>query len=171
MAQKQLSTNTIAFVGLCSEYCAALDSALDYELNDFVGRMLGLLPRIYIVATDLTTTDERGYIETGFIDPTLEEDQYEAVRRGLEQLMGEDDTYLEVFEEDMKYSDTPIGASIAEGLSDLYQVFYNFLATVRDASDDLVEEAVTAVLDDFGSYWSQILCNLLRPLNALKVRG
>lgn len=168
MAHKQLSTNTIAFIGLCSEYCSALDSALDSELNDFVTRMLGLLPRIYIVATDLATSGERGFIEGGFIDLTLEEDQYESVRRGLEQLIGEYDTYLEVFEEDMKYSDTPIGASIAEGLSDLYQVFYNFLATVRDASDDLVEEAVTAVLEEFGSYWSQILCNLMRPLNALK---
>lgn len=61
----------------------------------------------------------------------LEEDYYDAVRMRVAALLGEDDTYLEVFEQDMKYSDTPIAASISEGLADLFQVFYNIVQTAR----------------------------------------
>lgn len=89
----------------------------------------------------------------------------------MENLLGPDDTYLEVFHQDMKYSDTPIAASIAEGVSDLFQVFYNFLETVRDATEDVVSGAVMAVADDFANYWSAILCNLLRAVNNIKYQG
>ncbi len=80
-------------------------------------------------------------------------------------MLGEDDTYLEVFEQDMKYSDTPIGASIAEGLADLFQVFYNAVEALRDAPDELADDIFASISDDFASYWSQTLCNVMRPLN------
>ncbi len=40
--------------------------------------------------------------------------------------MGEDDVFLETFEEDMKYSDTPVAASVSESLADIFQPLYNF---------------------------------------------
>ena len=82
-------------------------------------------------------------------------------------MLGPDDVYLEVFEEDMKYSETPIGMSLSEGLSDIFQVLYNFIATVKDAPSETVNAALVAIKDDFGAYWSQRLCNLMRPLNYL----
>jgi hypothetical protein len=90
------------------------------------------------------------------------------VRRNIENLLGPDDTYLEVFEEDMKYSDTPIAASISEGLADLFQVFYNLLDSVRNMPEEVVLASLIAVRDDFQSYWSRILCNVLRALNHLR---
>lgn len=163
-----MTNNSLAFVALCNEYCAAVESAREHEPLDFTALMLRLLPRIYISASDLeaaATADE------AFIDPALDEDSYDRVRRDMERLFGEDDTYLEVFEQDMQYSDTPIGASIAEGLADLFQVFYNMLEAIRDAPDALAEEVLAAVSEDFRSYWSQILCNVLRPLNMLRFRS
>lgn len=68
----------------------------------------------------------------------------------------------------MKYSDTPIAASVSEGLTDIFQVFYNFLESVRDVPEELVEQALVAIKEDFESYWSRILCNLLRPLNQIR---
>ena len=82
-------------------------------------------------------------------------------------LRQERDVFLEVFEEDMKYSETPIGMSLSEGLSDIFQVLYNFIATVKDAPSETVNAALVAIKDDFGAYWSQRLCNLMRPLNYL----
>lgn len=83
-------------------------------------------------------------------------------------LMGENDTYLEVFEEDMKYSDTPIAASVSEGLADLFQVFYNFIESVKDAPSYLVTAALASLKYDFENYWSATLCNVMRPLNHIK---
>lgn len=159
-----MTNNALAFTALCNEYCSAIENAAGFELRDFVAQMLRLLPRIYISAADLT---DEGALEEAYIDHTLDEDGYDAVRRPLEALLGEEDTYLEVFEDDMKFSDTPIGASVSESLADLYQVFYEYLDAVRDATDDVVAAVIVAVKDDFDSYWSQILCNVLRPLNSI----
>lgn len=166
MEQKSvLNTNSIAFIGLCNEYCMALENCRETEQEEFIESMLKLLPRLYISATDLTVN----YVEDEepYIDNILDEDYYESIRRGIEQLMGEHDVYLEVFEEDMKYSDTPVSASIAEGLADIFQALYNFINTVRDSTDDVTAMALLAVRDDFKAYWSATLCNVLRALNHL----
>ena len=105
-----------------------------------------------------------------YMQEALDEDYYDSVRRGVESVMGEDDTYLDVFEEDMKYSDTPISASIAEGCADLFQVFYNYLETVREAPTELIEEATETLREDFAQYWARTLCNVLRAVNAVRYR-
>ncbi len=161
-----LNNNVVAFIGIANEYCNTLENCREMEREDFVASMLKMLPRLYIMATDLKENlimDEQGYIADA-----LDEDYYDAVRRNAEALIGADDVYLEVFEEDMKYSDTPVSASITEGLADIFQVLYNFIATVRDdATDDTVALAIESVREDFRNYWSQTLCNTLRALNAI----
>ena len=158
-----METNAIAFVGLCDEFCRQMEGAREAERDEFIDSMLRLLPRIYISAFDISTDvylDQEVYIEQA-----LEEDYYDAVRRNVESLFGPDDVYLEVFEEDMKYSDTPVAVSISEGLADLFQVFYNFINTVRDTTDETVSLALQSVAEDFRGYWSQTLCNTFRAIN------
>lgn len=161
-----LSPNSLAFIALCNEYCVALEHARESEKQDFVESMLRLLPRIYMSATDLDA--DNPFDEEGYIESVLDEDYYDSVRRSVELIMGPDDMYLEVFEEDMKYSDTPIAASIAEGLCDIFQVLYNFLSMVRDATPENTTLLLVAVKEDFESYWSRILCNVLRALNHVR---
>lgn len=162
-----LSPNTLAFMALSNEYCHALETAQESSPSEFAETMTRLLPRLYMTAAALTPSMAL-LEEDAYIDNVLDEDYYESVRLGVENLLGADDVYLEVFEEDMKYSDTPISASIAEGLTDIFQVLYNFLDAVRDATDETIDRAVEAVRDDFASYWSQKVCNVMRPLNHLR---
>lgn len=161
-----LTPGHLAFIALCHEYCVAVENARETPIADFTGTMLRILPRIYIAASDLKITEPDD--PDSFIDSVMDEDYYEAMRREMETLFGPDDTYLEVFEEDMKYSDTPIAASISESLADLLQVFYNFLETVKDAPESIILSALYIVEEDFRSYWSRILLNVLRPLNAIR---
>ena len=67
------------------------------ERIPFVENMLRLLPRIYISATDLQLN--QFLAEDAYLEGRLDEDFYDSVRRGVENLLGPDDTYLEVFEE------------------------------------------------------------------------
>ena len=164
----ELAPNSLAFIALCNEYCCAVENCRESDPSDFVSSMLRLLPRIYIVASDLRPTPLMEDVDP-YIESYLEEDYYEALRRNMEELMGADDVYLEVFEEDMKYSDTPVAASIAEGLADIFQVLFNFISTIRDATDQTVGVAILSVRDDFRAYWSATLCNVLRALNHLKM--
>ena len=132
-----LQPNELAFLALANEYCATMESAREAERDVFVASVLRMLPRIYIAASDLRRDDIA--MSDAYVANALDEDYYEAVRMRVAELLGEDDTYLEVFENDMKYSDTPIGASVSEGLADLFQVFYNIVQTAREASPELID--------------------------------
>lgn len=161
-----LKPNTLAFIGLCNEFCRMMESAAESDPQTFVAEALRLLPRIYISTSDLdVSTIEEDYPG---VDSYLEEDYYESVRRNVENLLGPDDVFLEVFEKEMKYSDTPIGASVAEGMCDLFQVFYNLISTIRYADETTIEGVLVGVREDFENYWSQVLVNLLRPLNNIR---
>ena len=96
MDRKSINNNALAFIALCNEYCQALERAREADRDNFVASMLRLLPRIYISASDLKIDS---VLEDAYIDGKLEEDYYDAIRRGVENLLGPDDTYLEVFEE------------------------------------------------------------------------
>lgn len=161
---KKISNNSLAFLALSNEYCHAIESAHDSNSTcEFIAQMVRLLPRLYISASDLIADDNA--IEEAFIDNRLDETAYNQLAASVASLLGSDDTYLEVFVEDMKYSDTPITATISEGLVDIYQSLYNLLDAVRDMPDDVVAEMLHAAHVDFKEYWSQILCNIMRPLN------
>lgn len=162
-----LTPNSIAFLGLCNEYCRAIEKAGESEPDEFIKEMLRLLPRIYISATDLPDAEDES---DAMINDAMDEDYYNSIRSSIETLLGENDTYLEVFEEDMKYSDTPIGASISESLSDLMQVFFNLISTAKDAPTELIPALLSSVKYDFEDYWSRILCNVMRPLNQIRYK-
>lgn len=163
-----LSPNSLAFVALANEYCAAIENVSEARSAlGFVSQMTRLLPRLYIVASDLRP-DASLEEDDAYLDNYLSEDYYEEARGKIAMLLGEDDVYLEVFEEDMKYSDTPLSASVAESLCDIFQVMYNFIQTVKDAPDYQVNEALRAVKTDFASFWSQRIVNVMRPLNQIR---
>lgn len=167
-----MNNNALAFTALSREYCEALVSTASAVPGRFVATMLWLLPRIYIAASDLQpsasvlTPDDDAWM-----NPALDEQSYEDVRASVAALMGEDDVFLEVFEEDMKYSDTPVAASISENLADIYQQLYNFLYTVVDTTDEVADSAIIAVRSSFREFWSQTLLNVLRALNHLAMSG
>ena len=160
----KISPNSIAFIGLANEYCTTLANAQQYEQAEFVDSMLKLLPRIYISATDISIGNE----PEAYIEPYLDEDYYESVRHHVEMVMGPDDIYLEVFEADMKYSDTPISASIAEGLTDIFQDLFNFVNNVKDAPQEQISDYVAVCKENFESFWGQRLCNVMKALHDSK---
>lgn len=153
-------------MALASEYCRAMELAASTERPDFIDKMIHLLPRIYMAVTDIPKAEfeEPDY---AFGAAHLDETYYDQVSRAVAELLGEDDSYLETFHEDMKYSESPIAATISEGLADIFQVMYNFVEDVRDADFEIMNEHLAALRSDFTQYWSQILCNVMRPLNEI----
>lgn len=166
MDSQKLSNNALAVMALASEYCRAMELAATTERRDFIDKMIHLLPRIYMAVTDLPQTEfeEPDY---AFGAAHLDEAYYDQISQSVAELLGEDDSYLETFHQDMKYSDSPIAATVSEGLADIFQVMYNFIEDVRDADFEIINEHLGELRSDFGEYWSRILCNVMRPLNEI----
>ena len=150
MENDKLSPTSLAFIAMANEYCVIIENCFDHGREGLVESMLKLLPRIYITVSD--------------IEPT-----YDMVRGNISALMGEDDVYLEVFLEDMKYSETPIATSISENLADLYQEFYNMVSSLRDLNTDEQRQILGICKENFTEYWGQTLCNVFRALHSVNV--
>lgn len=159
----------IETTALCAQYCRTLEECRNMEKDDFIITMLDLLPRIYL---DFSVASGELYQEyeeeASYFSSYIDEDYYEGIRRNVEMLLGPEDTFLETFEEDMKYSDTPIASSISECLADIFQPLYNFISVVRETDGESAEAAFMECRENFESYWSQTLCNVLRAINYLR---
>ncbi len=109
--------------------------------------------------------EEDNDMDEAYYASYVDEDYYNSMRRHIGLLLGPEDVFLETFEEDMKYSDTPIASSVSECLADIFQSLYNFVSVVKDTDGDRLEEAYRHAREEFVAYWSQTLCNVLRALN------
>lgn len=165
-----LTPNALSVLALANEYCQAIELAPTTDRDGFIRSMSRLLPRIYIAVSDLPRPDYDTAVEANAcVAGHLDEEHYEEIRSAMAALLGPDDTYLEVFEEDMKYSDTPIGASLSEGFADIFQPLYNLIGEARDADTETIPLLLDGLVLSFREYWSQTLCNIMRPLNHLLI--
>lgn len=162
----ELSNRLIDLVALSKSYCEVCRDSYQYSKTEFTDRMLDLLPRIYWNFFDITSVVALG--ENDFFGDYVDEALYDEIKNGISSVMGVSDTFLETFEEDMKYSETPITATISESLADIYQPLFNFVSVVHDSEGSQLEEAFISCKEDFENYWSQTLCNVLRALNNVK---
>lgn len=161
----KIDNNSILFIGLSNEYCNLIENVTEFEKEELIDKLIKILPRLYISMSDIELTENDEYI---YIEPHLEEIYYDSVRRKMEGIFGEDDTYLEVFEEDMKFSETPIAASISECLADIFQYQYDFIHSVKDAPQSHIKDFINVCRENFEAYWGQTLCNVLRALHNIK---
>lgn len=161
------SGRLLEIVTLAKSYCDLCESASEYSKAEFIDRSLDILPRLYWNFFDLEAPG-LSLRDFDFFSSYVDEEFYEDIRKHIAALMGGDDVFLDTFEQDMQYSETPISASIAEGMADLFQPLYNFISIVKDSEGEQMEDAYINCKEDFENYWSQTLCNLLKALNNLK---
>ena len=158
---------------LAASYCTIVQNPEIEERSDYVRELLITLSRIYseFLSFRPETDEEEDYaLEEGmgvFFREHADEELYNYVRGQMEQIMAPDDTFLETFEEDMKYSETPIAATISEALADIFQSLYNFTEEARLSEGVNLKEAYLQCREEFKEYWSQTLVNVMRPLNTL----
>ena len=98
----------------------------------------------------------------------VNESDYEVVRLSVAGVMGERDDYLDVFLDDMRYSDTPIRKTISEDLADIYQDVKNFVSVYRLGFDETMNDALAICEENFALYWGQTLVNTMRALHEVK---
>ena len=159
------SANVIEFVTVTAETCLFLEHASEMSKVHFVQKAIKILPLLYLKANLLDVPP------TVFDDPTerfVTEEDYNYVKEQVEQLLGADDSYLEVFHPDMALSDTPIAAFVSENLADVYQELKDFAANYQLADVDIMNDSLAACLVAFGEHWGQKALNALRALHAIR---
>lgn len=157
--------NVIEFVTVAAEFCAFLERAESMKRSAFVDTMLKLLPLLYIKASMLPKCEMMGDEAP---ETYVTEEIYEVLRINLAGLMSDKDDYLDVFVQDMVYSDQPIKKSISEDLADIYQDIKDFIFVFQLGLNETMNDALAICQENFGLLWGQKLVNTLRALHDVK---
>lgn len=155
--------SVVEFVTVAAEYCAFVEQSGQKDPLQFGDVMLKLLPLLYLKASMLPELESD---DTVFLQDSVTEQDYDFVRSAVAGLLGSDDDYLEVFAEEMKYSDVPVRKTISEDLADIYQPIRNFVESFRSGVNEIMTEAVACCRDQFLAYWGQTLLNTMRALHS-----
>lgn len=162
--EKTLATNTtvLEFVTVTAEYCATLERQSEYDKETLIDRMQKILPLLYLKASLLPKVNSE---EDGILQSYVTESDWNAIFFNLKDKLGEDVEYLEVFDERMADSDTPIVASLAENFADIYQDLRDFLTNFHLGTEEIIVEALWHLNQNFADYWGQYIVNALRAIH------
>ena len=152
----------IEFVAVSKEFCDFVETAPQMTREAFVERLQKFIPLIYLKGSLLPQSDEEG---NELIEDFVTEENYNYLYGELHRLMGEYDEYLEVFDENMQYSETPVVHSIAEKVCDIYQDLKNFIASYRCGLNEVIGEALWQLNENFEHYWGKSCAEVLRAVH------
>lgn len=155
----------IEFVTIAVELSSFLEKEESVTREEWIDRILKILPLLYVKASLLP--DSFPVNDEPPATFVREEDYIRVVTR-VAAIMGEEDIYLDVFVDEMKYSDTPVRATILEDIADIYQDVRNFVSVYQFELTDQMQDAIHVCKENFRLFWGQKLVNVLRPLHALK---
>jgi len=162
----EYNKDVIEFVTVAVQFCLLAENATENSRDEFVDKMTKILALMYLKALMLPDYDNDQDI---FLEEFVDEQNYNIVRGNIALLFGQYDDFLDVFVEDMKYSENPVLCTISENIADIYQDVKNFVMNFKIAAhDSVIFEAVAKCKNDFSFYWGQKLVNVIRPLHEIK---
>ncbi|PKQ65442.1 hypothetical protein BZG02_00090 [Labilibaculum filiforme] len=162
------SKNVIEFVTIANEFCLLLETSGKITKIEFIETAQKLLPLLYLKACLLPKNETELEEE---IEKFVSEADWEFIHSSVQSKMGAHDQYLEVFEKDMEYSETPVIASVSENFADIYQDLKDFLTSYRIGSLEVMNEALWDLNNSFYQHWGQNLVNSLRSIHNLVARN
>jgi len=159
------SKNAIEFTTVAVQYCAFIENFEGEDSIEFTDKIIKILPLLYLKTTLAPETEPVNDEEP---EAAVTEADYNHVLDKIYHIFGKNDIYLEVFLQDMKYSETPITANISEDLSDIYQDLKNFITIYERGITENMNDALFVCIENFKTYWGQKLVNVMRALHTLK---
>ena len=160
------SRNTIEFVTVAVQYCDYLENLESITEDELTDKLTKLLPLLYLKTALVSETEMIN--DEDEPETAVTETDYNYIMSKIYNIYLNNDTYLEVFMQDMKYSETPIAASISEDLADIYQDLKNFATIFERGITENMNDALYVCMENFKTYWGQKLVNVLRALHSLK---
>lgn len=159
------SHDVLEFVTVAVQYCAFLEQSEGTDRMNFVDKVLKMLPLLYLKGALIPKYEP---LTDVMLQDYVTEENYDIIRNNIAVVMGEHDDYLDVFVEDMRYSDSPILCTVSENLADVYQDLKNFVCAMKDGMEDTMEEALFECKCNFENYWGLKVANTMRALHEVR---
>ena len=160
------SADVLEFINTSIDFCSMLEQEQE-DLRSFVWKLQKNL--IVLYGKGLVLSAMQNNLEQDDLGNDLEqyvtEEQYNGIRSNVASILGSYDDYLDVFVEDMKYSDQPILKTISEDVADIYQVLANFVSACQQGIDEIKYAALVHTIQEFCEYWGARALSAMRALH------
>jgi hypothetical protein len=155
----------IDFVRSANDYCSWLEQPHDSGLV-FIHSSLPLLSKVYYQIVSVEPPEP--VMESGNEKFVTEQD-WSAVFQRVMHLLGKHNEYLRIAE-DAEYDRSDLVThKISEDLADIYQDLKDFTLQYRQGIEEIMNDAVWEVIDNFENYWGEKLLHALHALHRLYV--
>jgi hypothetical protein len=162
------SRNVIEFVAVANEYCKYAEHASEIKGDELLKILQRLFPLLHLKASLLP--EFTPYFEEGN-DKFVTEADWTVIHDAFKKKFGSANDYLEVFDERINESDSPVVASLAENMADIYQDLKNFLLLYQTGTMEVMNDSLWECRMNFESYWGQKLVNALRAIHKFICSG
>ena len=162
------SRNVIELVAVANEFCKYIEHASELKGDEMLKIFQRILPLLYLKASLLPQLDP--YFEDGN-EKFVTESDYMTIQDLLKEKFGTADDYLEVFDEKINESESPVLSSISENMADIYQDMKDFLLLYQTGTGEIMNDAVWECRLNFENFWGQRLVNSMRAIHKFIYSG
>jgi len=146
--------NVVEFVTVGVEYCAFLERVNEKQYSTFVPVLQKLLPFLYLKAA---MVDKPLSVCDGQLEVFVNEVAYEKIRSGAAGI-------LRQYDEEFTGEEV---VSVSECLTDVYQDMKDFLMNYKSGNEEVMNDAVFTVVENFELYWGKRLLQALAIVHKL----
>lgn len=162
------SRNVVEFVAVASEFCRVVESSAQYYAPALVDLTRKLLPLLYFKASLLPEVNP---VADDPLEKNVTELDYMVLLQKWTEILGEHDTFYEVFDPDIQFGSETVTASVSENILDIYQDLKDFVMAYSLGNEEVMNDSLAECRSHFVEFWGQRLVNVLRALHQLTFSG
>jgi hypothetical protein len=162
------SKKVVEFVTLAGEFCESVESALNFSVEENLKKMQLVLPLLYMKAVLLPRTEK---VLDDELKKFVTEMDYNLLQQRWLEILGENDSYYEVFDPDIQFNKETTTASISENLMDIYQDLKDFITSYSLGDESIMNDALYDCIYHYEEFWGQRVVNVLRAIHMLLTGG
>lgn len=156
----------LEFVRSANAYCQWLEEAGQHSAVTFIRQSLRTLSSVY---HNLVSLDEMEPVMESSNEKFVTEQDWSAVYQQVMKLLGKHNEYLRIADDEEFDRSDLVTHKVSEDLADIYQDLKDFTLQYRQGIEEVMNDAVWEVMDNFENYWGVKLLNALQALNKLYV--
>ena len=156
----------LEFVRSANEYCQWLEEADQMQALTFIKSSLGVLSKVYHHAVSVEETEP---LLEGGNEKFVTEQDWSSVYQKVLHLLGSHNEYLRIAEDEEFDRSDLVTHHISDDLANIYPDLKDFTLQYRQGIEEIMNDAVWEVMDNFEHYWSNKLLHALQALNTLYI--
>ena len=159
----------VDFIVAATRYCGLVETDSTPEwTRDTMQECRIVLSKLYYSTLEMPPFHQSVRYDSGFdMERIVTEEAYEKIRRRLARFFGIEDYFLNAQQEEQKYSDRPVSASVSELMTDLYQTLADPVWNIRRIGPEVIPDILSSLRYNFDYDWGQSLLLILKQLHDL----